>query len=577
MGVLKRAVSISLALSVINLNAEVYTRGLYGKLEYVFMQDSIKDSYNETKRKSIVQNYELGYESFIYSPYLLVYDISGGWLIDDSTTDISGESGDYSTNRNVETTNYRAYLHFIKYSKYPFTVYKEKIDNPIWTTEPNRAALTTYKTDSQGITGRIKSDIVKVGYEIRDYKIDRTESFAVENQKKRRYALTLSKEFDENLTAYLSASHENRDYYRNDWGIGYTDIWSDTYDSVTGNVSWKIDPANMMTFFSSYMKNSYLEYQDTMATITYSYFPGTKFRANLSVTADSMETAEGTNNYLTLSGNSSYQIQENWSTNQVLTLYNASGDTIDMSMATLTLGTNYTKEHSETLTSNYNASVTASSEKYGNDTNLTLTDRTLLSYTLGAGAVKNFPESHSSVNAGVTFYQLISSANDSSKRASLYGGYNKRFLQNLSYRLKASLLRDEAAYYDATLDSTTTRSTNIIDVDNMINYWRNVNSKGKLNLTAGAKYTSGIFKTRFNPYANAEFTYMLRRALILKAIGRVSSDTAYGTTTYTGNLEMVYSIRKVRISVGSYYSSQTGGSPGQKTHTNIYFRIIRRL
>ncbi|WP_457595431.1 hypothetical protein, partial [Hydrogenimonas sp.] len=97
-----------------------YTRGVYGKLEYVLMHDNISDKYNSTDRKSFIQHYQLGYESFVYSPKLLTYDIGIGYYIDNSTSDVSSGASTTTSKNETKHTNYKAYLHFIKASKFPF-------------------------------------------------------------------------------------------------------------------------------------------------------------------------------------------------------------------------------------------------------------------------------------------------------------------------------------------------------------------------------------------------------------------------------------------------------------------------
>ncbi|WP_200762553.1 hypothetical protein [Nitrosophilus alvini] len=555
--------------------ANSYTRGLYGKLEYVLMNDKIEDKYNSTERKSFIQNYELGYESYLYSPLLLTYDIGTSFYVDDTTSTTKSETSTTKSENNIKHTNYKAYLHFIKRSNYPFTIYKEKIDSPLWSTQADTATLVTYKTDKQGIFGRLKLKYFDLNYEVRDTETEKTESFAYETGNTRRYSLGISKQFDMNKTASFNYSHQTRDYYRTDTGLGYTDQWNDVVDNATANFSWRMSETMNMRTFASYLKNSYFELEDLSGSINFNYHPNEKLSASTSLTANNMKTKDGTNNYITFNENSTYRVTENFSTNQNLQIFNASGDTSNMTLTSLTLGSNYIKKFSKSMTGTLNASVTGRMEKFGDDGNSTISDRNMLSYTLGSGITKNFEESRSSLSANISYYQLISTTSDSTRRITLNAGYNKKFSEKLSYYLKMYATRDENTYTNN--NETTERTTNILSIDNAVNYWTLVGYNGKLTSKAGVTYSSGTFTNRVNPYANATFMYMIRRNLMFKAVGRVSSDTAYDIVTYSGTADMTYRIRKIQIRVGTQLSSQTGGSFGERTHTNYYFRISRTL
>jgi len=558
--------------------ANSYTRGLYGKLEYVLMSDRIEDKYNSTERKSFIQNYKLGYENYIYSPYLLTYDIGTSFYIDDttSTTKNKNSAGSVKSENSIKHTNYKAYLHFLKKSKYPFTIYKEKIDSPLWSTQADTATLITYKTDQQGIFGRLKLKYFDLDYEARETDIEKTESFAYETGKNRRYKVGISKQFDENKTLIFNYSHQTRDYYRTDRGLGYTDQWNDIIDNAMANFSWKMSKSMSMGSSVNYLKNSYFDLEDLSGTINFNYRPNEKLTASTSLMADKMKTKDGTNNYINFNENTSYKVTKNLTTNQSLQIFNASGDTRNMTLASLTLGSNYTKKLSKSTVATFNASVTGRAERFGKDSNTTISDRNMFSYTLGSGITKNFEESRSSVSANISYYQLISTTSDSTRRVTLNTGYNKKFSDRLSYYLKMYATRDENVYTDSQ-GNRSDRTTNIISIDNALNYWTLVGYNGKLSSKAGLIYSAGTFANRVNPYANAALTYMLRRNLMLKANARVSSDTGYDTVTYSGNADMIYRLRKVQIKVGTKVSTQTGGTFGERTHTNYYFRISRTL
>ena len=555
-----------------------YTRGVYGKLEYVLMNDTISDSYNKSVRKSLIQNYQLGYEHYIYSPRLLTYDLGVSFYIDNSRTDVTSSTATSRSENESQHTNYRAYLNFIKKSRYPFTVYYEKIDSPIWSTAADSTTLITYITEKNGLYGRVKvSDTFNINYEYRNSTTDKTESFAFEHGKSNRVSLGASKQFDENLTATLTYSHETRDYYRSDNGLNYTDSWNDTIDTVVGTLSWIISDTLHLTSSANYMSNDYLNYDNMSSTVALNWTPNKKHSETLSVTADFTSTESGSNTYVSLNESGTFRHNERFTTNHNFQLYEATGDLYNMTLLSGTYGANYLKQFSPTFSGSVGASVTGRVETYDyGDENASIQDRNMLSYTLSGGLSKSFEESKSNISANVSFYQLISTTSDSTDRVSANLGYNKSFTPRLSYYLKLYSTIDRNRYTSAD-NNVTERTTNIFNADNALSYWQPVGYNGKMTMKAGVQYSVGTFADRVNPYGSLSFFYMLRRDLMFKALGRVSSDTAYNVTSYTGTADIIYRLRMIEIKTGIKMSKQTGGTFGNRDHVNYYFKISRKI
>ncbi len=576
---MKRKISASfyiLALLPAVLSAD-YTRGLYGKIEYVLMHDNVSDKYNDTDRKSFVQNYQLGYESFVYSPRLLTYDLGFSFYIDNSNTDVNNNGTTIKSKNETKHTNYKAYLNFIKKTKFPFTIYYEKIDSPLWSTAPNGTTLVTYKTDKSGIYGRAKLESFDLNYEYKQMKSEKTESFAFENGDNKRFAIGISKQFDENQTASFNYSHEIRDYYRTDRGLNYRDSWHDVVDNAIATYSWIISKTMQFSTAVNYLKNEYLEYEDLTGTATLNWTPNEKHNENFSLTVDNSKTKEGTNTFISANESGSYRVTENLTTSHGFQVYNARGDLYNLTLASVSAGASYLKKFSETFNATVGATVTGRTENYDySDANVTIQDRNILSYTLTSGLSKTFPEDRSALSAGVSYYQLISTTSDATNRLTTNASYNKKFTNRLSYYLKFYSTTDRNTYTAAD-NNTTTRTTNIISVDNNLNYWRPVGYNGKMTLKAGVIYSSGTFADRVNPYGAFTFFYMLRRDLMLKTLARVSSDTAYNVTSYTGSADLIYRIRKVEMRTGVQMSRQSGGTFGYRDHINYFFRISRRI
>ncbi len=576
---MKRKISTSfyiLALFPALLYAD-YSRGAYGKIEYVLMHDNVSDKYNETDRKSFVQNYQLGYESFVYSPRLLTYDLGFSFYVDSSDTDVNNNGTTTRSRNETKHTNYKAYLNFIKKTKYPFTIYYEKIDSPIWSTAPNGTTLITYKTDKSGIYGRVNLDLFSLNYEYRQTKSEKTESFAFENGDNKRFSIGISKQFDENRTASINYSHEIRNYYRTDTGLNYQDSWNDVVDNAVATYSWIISRTMQFSGAVNYMKNEYLEYEDLTGTVSLNWTPNKKHNENFSLTVDNSKTKDGSNTAISANETGSHKLTENLTTNHGVQIYNAKGDLYNLTLASVTAGANYMKKFSDTFNATVGATVTGRTEKYDySESNTTIQDRNIFSYTLSSGLSKTFPEDRSALSAGVSYYQLISTTSDATNRLTTNASYNKKFTERLSYYLKFYSTTDRNTYTAAD-NNASTRTTNIISVDNNLNYWRPVGYNGKMTLKGGVIYSSGTFANRVNPYGALTFFYMLRRDLIFKSVARVSSDTAYNVTSYTGTADIIYRIRKVELRTGVQMSKQTGGTFGNRDHINYFFRISRRI
>ncbi len=554
-----------------------YTRGVYGKIEYVLMHDNVSDQYNETDRKSFIQNYQLGYESFVYSPRLLTYDLGFSFYVDNSDTDVNNNGSTTASSNESKHTNYKAYLNFIKKTKYPFTVYYEKIDSPIWSTAPDGTTLITYKTDKSGIYGRAKLDIFALNYEFRQTKTEKTESFAYENGDNKRFAIGITKRFDENMTASINYSHEIRDYYRTDIGLNYQDSWNDVVDNAVATYSWIVSKTMQFSGALNYLKNDYLEYENLTGTLSLNWVPNHKQNENFSLTFDNSKTKDGSNTAISVNETGTYKLTKNLTTNHGFQIYNAKGDLYNMTLASVSAGANYLKSFSDTFSATLGITTTGRAETYDySDSNATIQDRNMLSYTLSSGLSKNFPKDRSALSAGVSYYQLISTTSDATNRLTTNASYNKKFTDRISYYFKLYTTSDRNRYTDVD-GNVSTRTTNIVSIDNNLNYWRPVGYNGKMTLKGGVIYSTGTFADRVNPYGSLTFFYMLRRDLMLKSIARVSSDTAYNVTSYTGSADIIYRIRKVELRTGIQLSTQTGGTFGNRDHLNYFFRISRRI
>ncbi len=553
-----------------------YTRGVYGKLEYVFMHDNISDKYNSTDRKSFVQNYQIGYEKYIYSPRLLTYDLGLSFYIDNTTSNVSGTTAVKSENE-TKHTNYKAYLNFLKSSSFPFTIYYEKIDSPIWSTNADSTSLITYKTDKNGIYGRVKLDIFNLNYEYKTSKTEKTESFAYENGDTKRYAVGLNRQFGTDKTASFNYSHEIRNYYRTDTGLNYIDSWHDIVDNATATFSWIISNTMNMSTSVNYLKNQYLEYENLTGTVAFNWSPDIKRSEAVSITSDNTKTKEGRNSFIFLNENGNHIITDNLSTNHSFQIYQATGDLYNMTLASLTYGSNYKKQLSQTLNASFGASITGRTEQYDNsDQNISIPDRNMFSYTLSSSLSKNFDNDKSNLYAGLSYYQLISTTKDATRRITMNAGYNKSFNDQLSYFIKLYSTFD-SNIYTTSQNNETERTTTIFSVDNALKYWRNVGYNGKMTMRGGLVYTAGTFINRVNPYGTLSFFYMLRRDLMFKSVAKVSSDTAYNVTSYTGTVDLIYRIRKIEMRTGAQLSRQTGGSFGYRNHLNYFFRVSRRI
>ncbi|MCF6200740.1 MAG: hypothetical protein L3J42_01220 [Hydrogenimonas sp.] len=575
---MRRCVAISLLVTTIfPVTASAYTRGVYGKLEYILMNDNISDQYNKTTRKSFIQNYQLGFERFIYSPRLLTYDLGLSLYIDNTTSNIDYANNTTNSESQTKHLGGKAYLHFLKESKYPFTIFYERKNSPLWSTTAESSTLITYDTEEYGINGRVKLEEFNLHYEYKNMQSDKTESFATENGSSDRFSIGINKQLDDNRSINFSYSHETRDYYRRDKGLNYLDSWHDVIDMANGSYSWIISETLHFNMFANYMKNDYLDYEDLMGTISLGWRPNSKHSETVNFTANNTKTKDGTNNFYSLTESGSYKLTERLSTSHNFQAYNASGNLYNMTLFSATLGANYLIQHSESLNTSYGASVTGRSETYDyGDQNISIADRNMLSYTLSANMNKSFKEDRSNISAGVSLYQLISTTSDATHRVTANAGYNKNFTDQITYNLKVYSTYDNNTY-TAIDQNETQRTTRIFNADTSLGYWRAVGYNGKLTTKAGVVYSAGTFVNRVNPYGTLSFFYMLRRNLMFKTLARVSTDTGYNVTSYTTTSDLIYRIRKVEMRTGIQWSRQTGGSFGQRDHTNYYFRISRRL
>ncbi|GEM_PF-2818765 len=553
----------------------MYTRGFYGQIEFRAINDKI-DSQNALNDKlSLIQKYSLGYESYLYSPLLLTYDIGGTLYIDNTDATITSSSTKTSTSYRSEHTNYRAYLNFIKQSDYPFTLYAERADSPVWSTQADRNTFVKYEADRMGIFGSLLLDIFDLNYELRNSDSRREESFSTSTDKELRFKVGMTKQISSDQSMYADYTHRIVEYEYRDSGVGILTTIDGDIDEARVGYDWKVSEALRLRSYARYYSYSYYDNEDISATVSLNYLASKKLSTSFSVTANSIRVANDQNSYITINQGSNYQATSELSFSQNFIYFQALGDSLGLNYTSLMLGTNYRKTIIENLIGSIGLSVTGRSEQYDRvDANSTLSDKNIFSYTLSAGLDQSFPSTKTNIYLNTSYYQRFSTADDYTNRAVYAAGLTQPLASSTNFFVRFNGYRDENLYEDV---NATVKVVEAYTVETGLSYWGNLGYYGKMSFNAGVAYAEGIFKNRVTPYASLSLKYMLMRSLNFNAHGRVSSDSVYDYTTYSGDAKLTYIIRKIYASVGTRYTSQNGGAFGHREHINYYFVIGRNI
>ena len=531
---------------------------LSGLLQYTYQKDENKDIDAESKKSSFIQEYKLRYQGHIYSPRLLMYNIGGSFRKEDSETD---DSGTGETTVKAKSHDYNLKLDFIQGTKYPFTIYKERMELPTWTIQPEQSFLTRQTTDRYGLFGNAR---ISAGTSLKyDFHQDNTKTTGQSQQTDQTNRSLLFGIDSRKGERYIDASYS---YQHN------LEKESNRFEAINdAKVSFGLKPGKDTRFNmdTNYNNNSYNEFTTIASNMHFNYMPSSDFNSNLSLYANRIKQKEEIGNFATLYGNSTYKISKFFTTNQNLLLYRSSGDFGNERTESLGLSLlfGYTKVMPHGLTFSVDSSIV------GNTYQITTgRDRNTVSSSAGAGVSKMFEEINTDVNLRGSYFQDFSSLGGKTTIYGFNGGIISRFIQNLTLQ---SLLNysEEERIGDETGGASSESKTKRLTSDNSLAYFMQIGFRGSLDAKVGTIFERGTTPRTFR-YGNLTFRYVLRRDLSLNAGLNFYKESINNTRTILGSLGVEYRLRKVTMSLKNDLWEEKGPQ-GVRTRASTFLQISR--
>ncbi len=453
--------------------------GLSGLIQLTYQKDRNKDIDAESEKSSITQEYKLQYQGHVYSPKLLMYNIGGTFRKEDSDIE---ESRAGKTSTKTKSKDYNLKLDFIQGTKYPFTIFKEKIELPTWTIQPTQTFQTKQTSDRYGLFGNaFLGKGINMRYDIRQ---DNTKSVGQTEATDRRNRSFMfgadSRKEDKFIDATYSYQHN---FERN----------KNEFEAINdAKVSWGLrGKTTNFNMDMSYNNNSFTEFATTTANMNLNYMPSSDFNSNFSLYGNRIEQKENKGTFVTFFENMTYKLSPYLTTNQSLMLYRSSGDFGNDGTESLTLGLVFTKQAPQGLTFSADASVNGTAQQSS-----TTEDRNSMFYSIGGRVSKFFEKISSEVNAGGSYYYYSSSLGGRTTRYALNGGFIGRFIRNLTLQSLLNYAEEEIIGDEIEGKSSYSRTRRITS-DNSIGYFMQLGFRGSLDAKVGAIFETGTTPRTF--------------------------------------------------------------------------------
>lgn len=527
-----------------------------GLIELTYQKDKIKDIDSETEKSSFIQEYKLQYQGHIYSPRLLRYNIGGTFRKEDSRTD---ESSAGRTDTTAKSRDYNLKLDFIQGTKYPFTVFKERVELPTWTIQPTEAFQTKQTTDRYGLFGgAFLGKGINLRYDMREDDTKTTGQTEGTDQRNRSFMFGVDKRKGEN---FIDASYTYRHNFEK---------IKNEFEAINdARVSVGLEPGKSTRFNMdiNYNDNSFYEFTTTTSNMNFTYAPSSDFNSNLTLYANRIRQTDEIGDFVSFFGNAAYKISPYLTTNQNLMLYKSTGDFGNDSTESLTPGLVFTKQMPGGVTVSADTSINVTAQQFETSKN-----RNSMSYSLGGRVSKFFEKIKSEINGGGSYYIYRSSLKGKTARYAFNGGLVSRFVQNLTLQSLLNFSGEDTTGDEiegASFESKTKRLTS----DNSLGYFMQLGFRGSLDAKVGTIFESGTTQRTFR-YATLTGSYSLRRNLSLNAGLNLYKESISETRTLIGSLGVEYRLRVIRMSLRNGMWNEKGPA-GTKTRSTTFFQVSR--
>ena len=587
----------------------------YGRLEFGYLSTKIKfgatpyKSPKKTEKSSFIQEYKFGYENYLYSPRLFVYDLSSLIHLENGKTVTENYDRDFK----IRNFNYRLNFDVIQGTKYPFTLYLEKRNYPFWNILENSTIYTNQEELRFGIRGSYLSDYFTLRYDASQADTDIQRDYQDETITDNIYNLFLERVVKDKQMN-LKLSHRGRGTKSHTWSENSSSTdrkedWKDSTNEIRADYKWLPSDTFKLRSYLQYLSSDYSgsryggdnnrNLQRMIADIKADWIVNKKLNVYGGLSnSNNIDPNIDSNNFV-LSQGLTYQMTQQLSLNQDLSYFNITGDNINRNIASFGIGSRYNDRFSETFSYHFFANINEKIEtgNKNNDLNSTLSptqqDNNSFSYTVGTGLNKQFNFLSTSFNLGTSYYNLTSSTDEALSRFTINSSLSLLLGTNLSYTASANYSKsnDKRFVYSSEQNATvlTDRKIEVLQGFSGFNYWNVIGINGNYNINIGVNYIKDLEYEKVNPFANIGLTYVLWQNLVFTTKANVYQDSRNDYTNYLGFAGLELKVRKIKISLNGEYAKYTdGGSTNDNnTSTNkvyadknrqrIYLRFVRQF
>ncbi len=568
---MKIVVNTLAALFIIGITAlHAYSyqdRGAYGRIEFRYIDDYYETNNSVNSQQDFIQEYLLGYMGNVYSPRLLDYTVEG--LLRFENIDNDTDNTKYTTK--IDSQDYKVNLAFIKETKYPFTIYAQRTNRPFSTIYSQSINRYTQDLEKYGIMGTMKFDLFMLSYGASKNKGVYEGIASLQDRDTTTYRIAARRN-EENYNLQVSYQHLKRITDQTYINREQTHI-NQTDDTVDITYGWNI--SNTLTLSSGlrYLKSDYFRTESTTADASLRWVPNKKYNGMISMSASRSDQLINSSDIgdAQIYGNQvdmfnfnqvfNYNVTPELTLTENMSYYKYSADTSDGTNYSLRLGANYSKQlHPDTriqLTSSIDMRSSKSDTAATEYSSYQSLDKESYILNVGARINQNLPSIRSTLNAGVTYYTMETSLDETRDRYNLNGSLFTRLFGEFNNRIEANYMKDDSLTYLGNNDGLFSRTITRLDLGEYVDYATRLGIKGRLSLKVGVRYSKidndGLVVSRTIPRADMNLNYRFWQRLIFSAGAHVDKDLTYNYINYSANANISYKIRKVAFTMGYQY------------------------
>ncbi len=573
----------ALLLLVLFVEAET-SRGLYGELGWRYEQYDRIDRYGETERGTFLQDYSMGYSSYLLSPLFLMYDIEATLHYEDTDVIANG----YEQNRKIRGIEYDIDLSFIQKTNYPFRVYAVKSQRPYWDVTLDRSYYLDEDSERVGIDGLARLELFNLRYSAEIFDITRAGSNEEEERTDIRYTLSLDKQMS---SSYLTMNYiyndreQDRTLYASDYVSQDTNYQiHEVTNDANIKYDWKISPTLKLNAWGRYFDNNNSNYVDTLGNVALQWRPNSKYTATIDATVDRFKSDFGELKTMSLGATSDYRVSEFLTLDQSLTMMSSSGDFGEYDSNYFRMGGRYHKPLGDDYTLRADGYITLNRNRSAiSDLNETEYENSIVTYSAGSGISKYYVPLKGTLSFDVRYLNREATASESMQVASAKTLFIAKPLYNLSYSLGADYAKEYSDFSSSLVYND--REDIVSDrygVDTGVKYSTSLTRKGRISAEAGVSHrvhkdNIGTSVIRTLPRGSLDLQYRPIRSLTFTAHGSVYQDVQAETTTYTAKSDLMWNVRQTIVRLGALYTEQVGGLLGEKQDTRLHAEIRRKF